>query len=105
MMAEPLVMTEENVEAVLADCEETLGTLFGSNAQSLSVGITGHVELAELNGPFVIVRLSGRFWHARSTVLERVQSFIVERIPECAGVDVEDPSMLDDSEPTYQGPM
>ena len=36
-----LVLTEENVEAVLAECQVELGTLFGSNEQSRSVGITG----------------------------------------------------------------
>ena len=36
-----LVLTEENVEAVLAECQVELGTLFGSNEQSRKVGITG----------------------------------------------------------------
>ena len=36
-----LVLTEENVQSVLADCQIELGTMFGSNAQSLKVGITG----------------------------------------------------------------
>ena len=36
-----LVLTEENVESVLAECQAELGTLFGSNDQSLKVGITG----------------------------------------------------------------
>ena len=35
------VLTEENVEAILAECQIELGTLFGSNDQSRKVGITG----------------------------------------------------------------
>ena len=35
------VLTEENVEAILAECQLELGTLFGSNDQSRKVGITG----------------------------------------------------------------
>ena len=35
------VLTEENVEALLAECQIELGTLFGSNEQSRKVGITG----------------------------------------------------------------
>ena len=69
-----LVLTEENVETVLEECQVELGTLFGSNPQSLKVGITGAVELVELDGPTVIVKLTGRFWHKRSTVIERVES-------------------------------
>ena len=36
-----LVLTEENAQAVLDECQSELGTLFGSNPQSLKVGITG----------------------------------------------------------------
>ena len=62
-----------------------------------AVGITGKAEFVELDGPIVVVRLSGRFWHKRSTVLERIESFILERIPECIAVEIEDPVQLDDA--------
>lgn len=43
--------------AVLLDAREELLQLFDVN-----VGITGKAELAELDGPVVRLRLSGRFW-------------------------------------------
>ena len=92
------VLTEENVEAILAECQIELGTLFGSNDQSRKVGITGAVEFVELDGPSVIVRLTGRFWHKRADVVERVESYILERIPECVSVEIDDPASLDDEE-------
>ena len=52
----------------------------------------------ELDGPTAVVRLSGRFWHKRSTVLERVESYVLERIPECVSVEVDDPATLDDQD-------
>ncbi|KAL1525160.1 hypothetical protein AB1Y20_020031 [Prymnesium parvum] len=94
-----LVLTEENVALVLADCMAELGTLFGSNSESLQVGITGKVEFVELDGPVVVVRLAGRFWHQRSDVLARVERYVQDRIPECIAVEVEDESQLDDSDP------
>jgi hypothetical protein len=94
-----LVLSEENAVQVLEQCENELATVFGSNAESLRVGITGGVELAELDGPIMIVRLTGRFWHARSSVLDRIESYVIQRIPECIAVEVEDPAMLDDADP------
>ena len=52
----------------------------------------------ELDGPSVIVRLTGRFWHKRSTVVERVESYVLERIPECISVEIDDPASLNDEE-------
>lgn len=49
-----------------------LGTLFGNNAENTSVGITGDCEFVCLDGPSVVVRLTGRFWHEKSTVSEGV---------------------------------
>lgn len=43
--------------------------------------VLGKVELAELDGPFVKIRLKGRFWHKRSTVLARVSNYLKQRIP------------------------
>ena len=56
------------------------------------------VEFVELDGPSVIVRLTGRFWHKRADVVERVESYILERIPECVSVEIDDPASLDDEE-------
>ncbi|PIN01007.1 hypothetical protein CDL12_26488 [Handroanthus impetiginosus] len=46
-----------------------------------SVNITGKAELAEVDGPYVKIRLSGRFWHKRSTVLARLGNYLKQRIP------------------------
>lgn len=58
----PLSMSLETLlfsAAVLLDAREELLQLF-----DLNVGITGKAELAELDGPVVRLRLSGRFWCA-----------------------------------------
>ncbi|PKI49336.1 uncharacterized protein LOC116198139 [Punica granatum] len=88
----PLDLTEDNIKQVLADARVELAQLFDS-----SVGITGVVELAEMDGPFVKISLRGRFWHERSTVLARVGNYLKQRIPEILEVDVKDEKMLDDS--------
>ncbi|KAL2566400.1 hypothetical protein AAZV13_19G162600 [Glycine max] len=72
----PLDLTENNVKQVLEDARKELGQIFDS-----SVGITGVVELADLDGPFVKISLKGRFWHKRSTVLARVANYLKQRIP------------------------
>ncbi|XP_024388853.1 uncharacterized protein [Physcomitrium patens] len=89
---EPLDLTEENVQQVLLDARSELLQLF-----DLKVGITGVVQLAEIDGPFVTLRLSGRFWHTRSMVLARVANYLQKRIPEIVEVQIEDESQLDDS--------
>lgn len=83
---------------------------------------TGVAELAEVDGPFVKIRLKGRFWHERSLVLARLGNYLKERIPvslvhfnlvtffiygynnggngcfqEILEVDIEDEKQLDDS--------
>ena len=75
-----------------------LATVFGSNP-NLRVGITGGLELVELDGPIIVVRFTGRFWHARRTVLDRVENFVLAKIPECVAVEIEDESQLDDADP------
>ncbi|XP_042397725.1 uncharacterized protein LOC121988398 isoform X2 [Zingiber officinale] len=72
----PLDLTEENIRQVLVDARSEFGQLFDA-----SVGITGEVDLAELDGPFVKIRLKGRFWHKRSTVLDRISNYLKNRIP------------------------
>ena len=52
----------------------------------------------ELDGPSIIVRLTGRFWHKRTDVIERVESYVIERIPECISVEIDDPASLSDEE-------
>ena len=52
----------------------------------------------ELDGPSIIVRLTGRFWHKRTDVIERVESFVLERIPECIGVEIDNIEDLDDTD-------
>ena len=88
----PLDLTENNVKQVLDDARKELGQIFDT-----SVGMTGVVELADLDGPFVKISLSGRFWHKRSTVLARVANYLKQRIPEILEVDIEDEKQLDDS--------
>jgi hypothetical protein len=89
---EPLDLTEDNVQHVLLDARSELLQIFDT-----SVGITGVAELVELDGPFVKLRLTGRFWHERSMVLARVANYLRKRIPEVLEVEIEDESQLDDS--------
>lgn len=58
-------------------------------------------ELAELDGPFLKLRLKGRFWHERSMVLARLANFLQKRIPEISGVQIEDEAQLDDSPESF----
>lgn len=62
--------------AVLLEARSELLQLFDE-----SVGITGTVTLADLDGPVVVLSLQGRFWHERSMVLARVGHFLKQRIP------------------------
>ena len=96
-----MVLTEDNARNVLSACQSELATVFGSNPEALKVGITGGVEFVDLDGPTLVVRLTGRFWHARADVLARIEAYVLERIPECIAVDIEDESQLE--EDTYPG--
>eukprot|EP00897_Mesotaenium_endlicherianum_P001121 jgi/Mesen1/11009/ME000098S10403 len=91
--AEPeLELTEENIEQALLDARKELLQLFDE-----SVGMTGTAELADLDGPFVKIRLKGRFWHERALVVARLGNYLQKRIPEIVEVEIEDISQLDDS--------
>lgn len=85
-----LEMDEETVLCILQACREEIGTLFGYTAENRGVGITGGVDYVELDGPVVVLRLKGRFWHERTTVLARVSNYLQQRIPEIIDVTVED---------------
>ena len=85
-----LELSVENVLGVLSACREEIGTLFGYSDENRGVGITGGVDFVELDGPSVIVRLKGRFWHSRTTVLNRVGAYLMGRIPELVSVEIED---------------
>ncbi|KAL3148939.1 hypothetical protein ABBQ32_001800 [Trebouxia sp. C0010 RCD-2024] len=89
---EVLELSEESVAEVLQDSRQELMQLFDE-----SVGMTGTVELAELDGPFVKLRLQGRFWHKKADVLARVAAYLQRRIPDIMEIDIEDESQLDDS--------
>jgi hypothetical protein len=91
-----LEMDEETVIRVLNACREEIGTLFGYTAENRGVGITGGVDYVELDGPVVVLRLKGRFWHQRTTVLNRVSNYLQQRIPEIIDVTVEDEWQLTD---------
>ncbi|XP_020554509.1 uncharacterized protein LOC105176868 [Sesamum indicum] len=88
----PLDLTEDNIKQVLDDARVELAQLFDT-----SVNITGKAELAEVDGPYVKISLSGRFWHKRSTVLARLGNYLKQRIQEILEVDIEDEKQLDDS--------
>ncbi|XP_019154012.1 PREDICTED: uncharacterized protein LOC109150536 [Ipomoea nil] len=91
-----LDLTEDNIKQVLVDARTELAQLFDTE-----VGITGRVELAEVDGPYVKISLSGKFWHKRSTVLARLGNYLKQRIPEILEVDIEDEKQLDDSPASF----
>lgn len=53
-------LTEPNVELALEAARTELSALFGYTPENRAVGITGQVDLVEISGPTVIIRLSGR---------------------------------------------
>ena len=101
---EEMYLCDENVEKVLEGAREDMAAVFGYAADSQKVGITGTVELVEIEGPIVIIRLGGRFWHKRSDVVQRVANYLIERIPEICDVEVEDAAQLDDADKLEKKP-
>ena len=91
-----LELTEDNVLGVLSACRQDIGTMFGYTEENRGVGITGGVDYVDLDGPTVILRLKGRFWHQRTTVLARVGAYLMGRIPEIVQVEIEDEWQLTD---------
>lgn len=59
---------EDPSDSPYSQAKRELGTLFGNNAENTAVGITGDCEFVCLDGPSVVVRLTGRFWHEKSSV-------------------------------------
>jgi hypothetical protein len=95
----PLELCDESAEQVINEVRSELGTIFGYDPASQNVGITGKIELVEIDGPTIKVALNGRFWHATDTVMLRVKSFIQNRIPEVIDVilDMDQSSIIDDN--------
>ena len=91
-----LELDEETVLGVLSACREEIGTLFGYSAENRGVGITGGVDFVEMDGPTVVLSLKGRFWHQRTTVLDRIANYLQSRIPEIIDVVVVDEWQLTD---------
>ena len=95
----PLELCDENAEQVMDEVRSELGTIFGYDPASQAVGISGKIELVEIDGPTIKVALTGRFWHATDTVMLRVKSFIQNRIPEVIDVvlDIDKSNIIDDN--------
>lgn len=93
-------LDEENVQTCLGEfVESEFGQqMFGCHKRPASIGITGSIEFVELCGPEVTLKLDGKFWHKRSTVLGRAAMWLNARIPEITDVLVADQEELKDLE-------
>ena len=83
-MPEPRILTEENAKQVLDECMQELGTLFGSNAESRGVGITGEIEFVDLDGPTLVVQLKGAPRHAALNVIQQTVTACSESVSQGA---------------------
>jgi hypothetical protein len=99
-VAPVMPLDEDNVKSCLEDfIESDYGkTMFGRHDTPASYGITGDLEFVELQGPEVILRLEGMFWHRRDTVLGRAAMWLNACMPEITEVRVEDEEELKDFE-------
>jgi hypothetical protein len=95
----PMELCDESATQVMDEIRNELGTIFGYTADSRAVGITGEIDLIEVDGPTMVVALRGRFWHATDTVMMRVESYIKNRIPEVIDVilDTKNSQIQDDN--------
>lgn len=87
---------EAAVRATLDDFKAAAPSMFGGHPDTVAIGITGDIALAEVDGPVVVLSLSGRFWHKRETVLANAGAFLRQRWPEICDVIVGDPGSLRD---------
>ncbi len=55
----PLELSDESANQVIEEIKSELGTLFGYDDGSKAVGITGEIELIEVDGPTIVVSLKG----------------------------------------------
>ena len=72
--------------------------MFGCHDLPASYGITGSIAYVEIDGPTVVLKLGGAFWHRRQTVLGRAAMWLHARMPEIVEVNVADPTELEDFE-------
>jgi len=72
--------------------------MFGVHDVPAYYGITGSIELVEVSGPEIILRLEGRFWHKRTHILGLAAMWLNARMPEIAEVTVENMDELNDFE-------
>jgi len=103
VVPETMELSEDNVQ----ECLQLLidsdygQQMFGIHDMPASVGITGSIELVEVQGPEVVLGMSGQFWHRRETVLGRAAVWLNACMPEIAEVNVEDQEELKDFEDVY----
>ena len=93
-------LTEENVQECLELFKDSEygEQMFGRHEKAASIGITGDVQLVEIEGPEVTLSLQGEFWHKRSTVLGKAAIWLNACMPEIMHVNVQDPVELEDFE-------
>ena len=99
-VVDTMPLDEENVRMCLEEfVESDYGKqMFGCHDLPASYGITGEIDFVEVDGPEVILKLDGAFWHRRSTVLGRAAMWLNARMPEITDVTVSDPEELEDFE-------
>jgi hypothetical protein len=99
-VVDTMFLDEENVRECLEELVESdYGQqMFGCNERSASIGVTGSIDLVEVSGPEVTLKLDGEFWHKRGTVLGRAAMWLNARMPEITDVLVEDQEELQDFE-------
>lgn len=99
-IAPTMPLDEDNVRSCLeVFIQSDYGKqMFGCHAWPTSFGITGELEFVDVEGPEVILSLSGAFWHRRETVLGRAAMWLNACMPEVVGVRVNDMEKLKDFE-------